>query len=66
MMTDVLPDDESKGNGNELLLKDLREIITSTRQRVARHINSELVMTYWNIGKRINEDILKNERADQT
>lgn len=63
-MTDNLPDDETNGNGNELLLNELRDIIIGARQRVARQVNSELVMTYWHIGKRINEEILKNERAE--
>ena len=39
-------------------------LIDGTRQRVAQTVNSELTLLYWNIGKQINEDILKKERAD--
>ncbi len=38
-------------------------MIDSARQKVAVTVNSELTILYWNIGKQINEDILKNNRA---
>ncbi len=46
------------------LLRDLRELIASTRERVASVVNSALVMLYWNIGRRIQRDILKEKRAE--
>ena len=46
------------------LLSDIRTLIESTRQRVAIGINAELSLLYWNVGKRINEEILSNERAE--
>jgi predicted nuclease of restriction endonuclease-like (RecB) superfamily len=48
---------------SKALLKDLRELITTARQDVARQVNSALVLLYWRIGKRIREDILKEKRA---
>ena len=45
------------------LLKDLRELIATARQDVARQVNSALVLLYWRVGKRIHQDILKEERA---
>jgi hypothetical protein len=36
------------------LLSDLRGLINSARARAAVSINSELVMLYWHIGKRLN------------
>jgi predicted nuclease of restriction endonuclease-like (RecB) superfamily len=45
------------------LLGDLTQLIDSTRQRVARTVNSELVLLYWKIGARIRHDILGEERA---
>lgn len=45
------------------LLKDLRQMIEETRQGVAITVNAALTMLYWRIGKRINEEILKGERA---
>lgn len=46
------------------LVKDLRKIIDSTRQRVAVGVNAELTIMYWNIGERINRDVLGNQRAE--
>jgi predicted nuclease of restriction endonuclease-like (RecB) superfamily len=48
----------------KVLLKDLRELIETARQDVARQVNSALVLLYWRIGKRIRQDILKEERAE--
>lgn len=42
----------------------LRELIESAREQTARSVNSGLVMMYWQIGKRIREDVLNNERAE--
>jgi predicted nuclease of restriction endonuclease-like (RecB) superfamily len=49
---------------SKALLKDLRELITETRQDVARQVNSALVLLYWHVGKRIRQDILKEKRAE--
>lgn len=46
-----------------LLLKDLRKLINETRQGVAAGVNAALTMLHWRIGRRINEEILKGERA---
>lgn len=43
---------------------EIRELIASARQRVAVAVNAELTMLYWNVGKRINEEILGSKRAD--
>lgn len=45
------------------LIVDLREIINQARWQVASTANYELTMMYWRIGKRINLDVLDNERA---
>jgi predicted nuclease of restriction endonuclease-like (RecB) superfamily len=49
---------------SESLFQDLRSLIIEARQDVARSINSALVMLYWQVGKRIRQDILKEDRAD--
>jgi len=46
------------------LLNDIRKLIKETRSTVATTVNVGLTMLYWRIGKRINEEILKGERAD--
>ena len=44
------------------LIQSIVSLINCTRERVALTVNSELTLLYWNIGKQINEDILKNGR----
>lgn len=39
-------------------------LIESSKHRVAKTINSELTLLYWNIGKQINEDVLQYDRAE--
>lgn len=46
------------------LLRDLRLLIKQTRGRVAQTVNSGLVMWYWRVGRRINENVLKGRRAE--
>ena len=46
------------------VFNDIKTLIEQSRQKVAQTINSTLTALYWNIGKRINEDILENKRAD--
>ena len=46
------------------LLGDLRQLIEQSREQVAQTVNSALVWLSWNVGKRIREDILKEDRAD--
>lgn len=46
------------------LVSDIRLLINTTRQQVARTVNSSLVELYWQIGRRIHKEILKEKRAD--
>jgi hypothetical protein len=48
---------------NSMLLEDIRQMIEATRSAVASTINAGLTTLYWNIGKRIREEILKGERG---
>jgi len=48
---------------NKDLLHELKKIISDGKNQVAQAINVGLTATYWNIGKRINQEILKNKRA---
>lgn len=45
------------------LFRDVREMIEEARFSVAATVNTGLTMLYWRVGKRINEEILKGERA---
>jgi predicted nuclease of restriction endonuclease-like (RecB) superfamily len=51
-------------NTNNQLFLDIKQLIDETRLAVSQTINVGLTMLYWNIGKRINEEILNNKRAD--
>ena len=46
------------------LLGEIKSLIEQGRQQVAVAVNSAMSMLYWNIGKRINEEILQNKRAE--
>lgn len=46
------------------LIDDLRQIIDSARTNVAATANYEVTMMNWNIGNRINRDVLNYERAE--
>ncbi len=49
---------------DEVLFDEIRSLIEQTRSRVASTVNSALVLMNWHIGKRINDEILKNKRAE--
>lgn len=49
---------------NEILIEDIRNLVESAKGRIAVTVNSQMTVLYWNIGKRIKEEILKSERAD--
>ena len=46
------------------LFGDVKQLITTAKQRAAVAINSELTLLYWQIGQRINNEVLGGERAD--
>jgi predicted nuclease of restriction endonuclease-like (RecB) superfamily len=45
------------------LLDDVRAMIQETRAGVAQAVNSALVQLYWQIGRRIRTEVLKEKRA---
>ena len=48
----------------QILLNDISQLIEQSKNFVIVQANSVMTMLFWNVGKRINEDILKNKRAD--
>jgi len=46
------------------LLDDLVGIIEGRKENIYRQVNSGLVLTFWEVGKRVNDEILGNERAE--
>lgn len=49
---------------NKPLFDEICNIIEQGKQKVASLVNSTLTLTYWHIGKSINDNILKNQRAE--
>lgn len=49
---------------NEVLVNEIASIITNARNNVAIQVNNELLNAYWNIGRVIVEDELKNNRGE--
>ena len=46
------------------LLQDITQLIEQTQTKVAIQSNHLLIILFWQVGKRINEEILHNKRAD--
>jgi predicted nuclease of restriction endonuclease-like (RecB) superfamily len=46
------------------LLQELSELISKSRERAFVYANSEMNLVFWQIGKRINDFILHNKRAE--
>ena len=43
---------------------DIAKIINEGNYRVATEVNSTVILIYWLIGSRINDEILKGDRAN--
>ena len=48
----------------DILIKDIRHMIEEARRAVAVTVNAALTMLYWQIGKRIKDEILQGNRAE--
>lgn len=46
------------------LFGDITALIEAARQRMALHVNAELTMLYWQVGTRINRELIGGSRAD--
>ena len=57
-MTSPIPTDDNR------LLVDVRHLIDAARQRVAGAVNAELTQLYWQIGRRMNSELLQGQRAE--
>jgi predicted nuclease of restriction endonuclease-like (RecB) superfamily len=47
----------------ETIYQDIRQLIEAAKGQVVSQINQTLVLTYWQIGKRIKTEVLQDERA---
>lgn len=57
MKTDV------KQLGNSLI-SDIKSLIEQSKQQVTVAVNATITMLYWNVGKKINEEVFKDQRAE--
>jgi predicted nuclease of restriction endonuclease-like (RecB) superfamily len=48
----------------QILFNELSALIEQSQQQVVAQANSTLTLLFWHIGTRINNEILKNKRAD--
>jgi predicted nuclease of restriction endonuclease-like (RecB) superfamily len=46
------------------LFGDVRQLIDAAKSRTVAAVNRELTLLYWHIGKRLDQEILRGERAD--
>jgi len=46
------------------LYSDVCSLIEQSKIQVAVSVNAAVTTLYWNVGKRINNEILQNKRAD--
>ncbi len=49
---------------NTTLFKEVKDIIEQGKNQIAVSINTTLTSTYWHIGRLINQNILKQKRAE--
>jgi predicted nuclease of restriction endonuclease-like (RecB) superfamily len=49
---------------NTALVSEIKSLIEQSKQQLAVTVNATLSMLYWQVGKRINEEILQNQRAE--
>ncbi len=50
----------SKPHNINNLGSEIRQLIEDTRQTVAVAVNAAMTILYWNIGRRVNNEILEN------
>jgi hypothetical protein len=51
-------------NPEQILFEELSALIEQSRREIISQANSGAVLMFWQIGKRINKNILQNKRAD--
>lgn len=48
----------------QIITKEVKQLIEQSRQNVAVTVNATMSMLYWRIGKRINQEALREKRAE--
>jgi DUF1016 N-terminal domain len=51
-------------NTEQSLFTEISQLIVQSQQQVIVQANSTLTMLFWQVGNRINKEILQNKRAE--
>ena len=51
-------------NSENMLFNEISTMIEESRRKIYAHASGTTVLLFWQIGRRINNDILDNKRAD--
>lgn len=51
-------------SADESFISEIKSLIKDSRKAVAYAVNTAMSLLYWNVGKRINEEILQHNRAE--
>ena len=49
---------------NTSFVGEIKSLIESSKQNIAVSVNAEMTLLYWQIGQRINTEVLKDNRAE--
>ena len=52
-----------KINDTNQVLNDIKELIVETKNSIQSNLNSEMVILYWNVGRRVRTAIMESEKA---
>lgn len=48
----------------KILIRQIKGLIEESKQQASIAVNTTMSMLYWNIGTRVNNEVLKDKRAD--
>ena len=51
-------------NPEQILFEEISAMIEQSRRKIYSQANYETVLLFWKIGQRVNNEVLKNKRAD--
>jgi predicted nuclease of restriction endonuclease-like (RecB) superfamily len=60
----LMEKDTTEKNPTDVLFKELSSLIEKSKQKAVSQVNCTVTVLFWQIGKRINEKVLQNKRAE--
>lgn len=54
----------NKVSADSHFINEIRTLVTTAKQQATTAVNTTLTLMYWQIGQRINQEVLAGERAD--